>query len=105
MNERTKITISHRARQAIVYLRQSSAAQVENTLPRQHHLPLILGNRYDHVEHQPTVWCAGVHRGIKDADACALRLQAFLDLHQIGKGTGKTGELRANQHIAFAAEV
>ncbi len=30
MNERAKITASHLARQAIVYLRQSSAAQVEN---------------------------------------------------------------------------
>src|SRR4249920_4200581 len=30
MNERTKITASHLARQAIVYLRQSSAAQVEH---------------------------------------------------------------------------
>jgi DNA invertase Pin-like site-specific DNA recombinase len=30
MNERAKITTSHLSRQAIVYLRQSSAAQVEN---------------------------------------------------------------------------
>ena len=30
MNERAKITASHLSRQAIVYLRQSSAAQVEN---------------------------------------------------------------------------
>jgi hypothetical protein len=30
MNERAKITSSHLSRQAIVYLRQSSAAQVEN---------------------------------------------------------------------------
>ena len=30
MNERDKITTSHLSRQAIVYLRQSSAAQVEN---------------------------------------------------------------------------
>jgi len=30
MNERAKITPSHLSRQAIVYLRQSSAAQVEN---------------------------------------------------------------------------
>jgi len=30
MNERGKITPSHLARQAIVYLRQSSAAQVEH---------------------------------------------------------------------------
>jgi hypothetical protein len=30
MNERIKITSSHLSRQAIVYLRQSSAAQVEN---------------------------------------------------------------------------
>src|SRR5580692_9893396 len=30
MNERTKITASHLSRQAIVYLRQSSAAQVEH---------------------------------------------------------------------------
>ena len=30
MNERAKITVSHLSRQAIVYLRQSSAAQVEN---------------------------------------------------------------------------
>ena len=30
MNERAKITPSHLARQAIVYLRQSSAAQVEH---------------------------------------------------------------------------
>src|SRR3974377_291327 len=30
MNERLKITPSHLSRQAIVYLRQSSAAQVEN---------------------------------------------------------------------------
>ena len=30
MNERSKITASHLARQAIVYLRQSSAAQVEH---------------------------------------------------------------------------
>src|SRR6516165_984954 len=30
MNERAKITASHISRQAIVYLRQSSAAQVEN---------------------------------------------------------------------------
>jgi DNA invertase Pin-like site-specific DNA recombinase len=30
MNERAKVTASHLARQAIVYLRQSSAAQVEN---------------------------------------------------------------------------
>ena len=30
MNERTKITAGHLARQAIVYLRQSSAAQVEH---------------------------------------------------------------------------
>ena len=30
MNERAKITASHLSRQAFVYLRQSSAAQVEN---------------------------------------------------------------------------
>ncbi len=30
MNERTKITASHLSRQTIVYLRQSSAAQVEH---------------------------------------------------------------------------
>ena len=30
MHEHTKITASHLARQAIVYLRQSSAAQVEH---------------------------------------------------------------------------
>jgi hypothetical protein len=30
MNERAKITANHLSRQAIVYLRQSSAAQVEN---------------------------------------------------------------------------
>ena len=30
MNERLKITPAHLARQAIVYLRQSSAAQVEH---------------------------------------------------------------------------
>ena len=30
MNERAKITTSHLSRQAVVYLRQSSAAQVEN---------------------------------------------------------------------------
>ena len=30
MNERAKITASHHSRQAIVYLRQSSPAQVEN---------------------------------------------------------------------------
>ena len=30
MNERAKITAHHLSRQAIVYLRQSSAAQVEN---------------------------------------------------------------------------
>ena len=30
MNERAKITASHLSRQAIVYLRQSSAAQVEH---------------------------------------------------------------------------
>ena len=30
MNERAKITASHLARQAIVYLRQSSTAQVEH---------------------------------------------------------------------------
>ena len=30
MNEHAKITASHLSRQAIVYLRQSSAAQVEN---------------------------------------------------------------------------
>jgi hypothetical protein len=30
MNERAKITSNHLSRQAIVYLRQSSAAQVEN---------------------------------------------------------------------------
>ena len=30
MNERAKITANHLSRQAIIYLRQSSAAQVEN---------------------------------------------------------------------------
>ena len=30
MNERSKITAGHLSRQAIVYLRQSSAAQVEH---------------------------------------------------------------------------
>jgi len=30
MNERAKITASHLARHAVVYLRQSSAAQVEH---------------------------------------------------------------------------
>ena len=30
MNERAKITANHLSRQVIVYLRQSSAAQVEN---------------------------------------------------------------------------
>src|SRR5260370_34194765 len=41
MNERAKITASHLSRQAIVYLRQSSAAQVENnreSTDRQHAL-------------------------------------------------------------------
>ena len=32
MNERAKITASHHSRQAIVYLRQSSPAQVDNAI-------------------------------------------------------------------------
>ena len=42
MNERARITAHHLSRQAIVYLRQSSAAQVENnreSTDRQYALP------------------------------------------------------------------
>ena len=66
MNEHAKITASHRARLAIVYLRQSSASQVEHnreSTERQYALASRaneLGWHQDRGKHSPKAACCAV---------------------------------------------